>query len=181
MSHVSRHKLQNSGWIFFRKMVTWKWASSFCLRTPCSLFTFWNDFIQLQTKTRKTTAVLITWTKYGGRSSLFLDFGKDLWEYLNGYKQKSGRLQGKLYQTSKRNGSSNKRQKSERTKASNRMKKGNEWLKELKHQTGWGREKRDTLQHFLAHNNPWMTCTHSSSLKHQCCIKFCNVKHMRNI
>ena len=54
-------------------------------------------------------------------------------------------------------------------------------LKELRHQTGWGREKRDTLQHFLAHNNPWMTCTHSSSLKHQCCIKFCNVKHMRNI
>jgi hypothetical protein len=52
-------------------------------------------------------------------------------------------------------------------------------LKEQKHQTGWGRGKRDTLQHFLARNNPWMTCTHSSSLKHQCCIKFCNVKHMR--
>ena len=142
---------------------------------------FLKRFHTTANQNMENNSFLITWTRYEGSSSLFLDFGKDLWENLHGYKQKSGRIQGKLYQTSKRNGSSDKRQKSERTKASNRMKKGNEWLKELKHQTGWGREKRDTLQHFLAHNNPWMTCTHSSSLKHQCCIKFCNVKHMRNI
>ena len=32
-------------------VITWKDVSIFCLRSPCSLFKFWKDLIQLQTQT----------------------------------------------------------------------------------------------------------------------------------